>query len=80
MIRYGEGLLKKCHVGTYSRAAVFYDTHTSVATVINIKAKYDAKCCVPSVGSPRVFFKYFYVNTTTGEKSGEVLAQAKLSE
>ena len=25
------------------------------------------------------FFKYFYVNTATGEKSGDVLAQAKLS-
>ena len=35
---------------------------------------------VPSSGSPKVFFKYFYINTATGEKSGEVLAQAKLSE
>ena len=34
----------------------------------------------PSVGSPKVFFKYFYINNSTGEKSGEVLAQAKLSE
>ncbi len=31
-------------------------------------------------GSPKVFFMYFYVNTATGKKSGEVLAQAKLSE
>lgn len=30
-------------------------------------------------GSPKVFFKYFYVNTATGEKSGDVLAQAKLT-
>ena len=52
----------------------------SEATVIDIKAKYDAKCGAPSVGSPKVFFKYFYINTATGEKSGEVLAQAKLSE
>jgi len=47
---------------------------------IDFKAKYDAKCGAPSAGSPKVFFKYFYVNTATGEKSGEVLAQAKLSE
>ena len=40
----------------------------------------DAKCGAPSAGSPKVFFKYFYVNTATGEKSGEVLTQAKLSE
>ena len=24
---------------------------------------------------PKVFFKYFYVNTATGEKSGDVLVQ-----
>ena len=41
--------------------------------------KYDAKCGTPSAGSPKVFFKYFFVNTVTGEKSGDVLAQAKLT-
>ena len=30
-------------------------------------------------GSQKVFFKYFFVNTVTGEKSGDVLAQAKLT-
>ena len=52
---------------------------TPVTTAIDIKGK-DAKCGAPSAGSPKVFFKYFYLNTATGEKSGEVLAQAKLSE
>ena len=33
----------------------------------------------PSAGSPKVFFRYFFVNTATGEKSGDVLAQAKLT-
>ena len=64
----------------YSKAAAFDDPYTPVTTAIDIKAKYDAKCGTPSVGSPKVFFKYFYVNTATGEKSGDVLAQAKLSE
>ena len=50
-----------------------------VATAVDIKAKYDAKCGTPSSGSPKVFFKYFYVNTATGEKSGDVLAQGKLA-
>lgn len=64
----------------YSKASAFDDPYTPVTTAIDIKAKYDAKCGAPSAGSPKVFFKYFYVNTATGEKSGEVLAQAKLSE
>ena len=63
----------------YSKAAAFGDPLTPVTTAINIKSDYDAKCGAPSAGSPKVFFKYFYVNTATGEKSGEVLAQAKLS-
>ena len=63
----------------YSKTAAFDEPYTPVTTAIDIKAKYDAKCGAPSAGSPKVFFKYFYVNTVTGEKSGEVLAQAKLS-
>ncbi len=52
---------------------------TPVATAVDIKAKYNAKCGTPSAGSPKVFFKYFFVNTVTGEKSEDVLAQAKLT-
>ena len=63
----------------YSKAAAFADPYTPVATAIDIKSAYDSKCGAPSAGSPKVFFKYFYVNTATGEKSGDVLAQAKLS-
>ena len=63
----------------YSKAAAFDDPSTPVATAVDIKAKYDAKCGTPSAGSPKVFFKYFFVNTVTGEKSGDVLAQAKLT-
>ena len=63
----------------YSKAAAFDDPMTPVATAINIKAKYDAKCGTPNAGNPKVFFRYFYVNTATGEKSGDVFAQAKLA-
>ena len=42
------------------------------ATPIDIKAKYEAKFGTVSAGNPKVFFKYFFVNTTTGEKSGEM--------
>ena len=64
----------------YSKAAAFGNPLTPVTSAINIKSDYDAKCGAPSAGSPKVFFKYFYVNIATGEKFGEVLAQAKLSE
>ena len=49
----------------YSKAAAFDDPSTPVATAVDIKAKYDAKCGTPSAGSPKVFFKYFFVNTAT---------------
>lgn len=39
---------------------------------------YDNKYGAPSEGKPKVFVKYFYVNTATGEKSGDMLALAVL--
>ena len=63
----------------YSKAAAFADPYTPVATAIDIKSAYDAKCGAPSAGYPKVFFKYFYVNTATGEKSGEKMASVVLS-
>lgn len=64
----------------YGKASAFADPYTPVATAIDIKSAYDNKCGAPTAGNPKVFSKYFYVNTATGEKSGDVLVQAKLSE
>ncbi len=64
----------------YSKAAAFGDPLTPVTTAIDIKSDYDEKCGAPSAGYPKVFFRYFYVNTATGEKSGEKMASAVLSE
>jgi hypothetical protein len=63
----------------YSKAAAFDDPYTPATTAYDIKAKYEAKCGAPSTGAPKVFFKYFYINTATGEKSGDVLVEGKLS-
>ena len=63
----------------YSKAAAFDDPYTPVATAIDIKSAYESKCGAPNAGNPKVFFKYFYINTATGEKSGDVFAQAKLA-
>ena len=63
----------------YSKAAAFDDPYTPVDTAIALKSKYDAKYGAPSAGAPKVFMKYFYVNTATGEKSGEKQISAVLS-
>ena len=63
----------------YSKAAAFDAPCDPVATAIDIKEKYEAKYGTVSAGNPKVFFKYFYVNTATGEKSGEMLAVAKFA-
>lgn len=67
----GNGITK-----AYSKVAAFGDPLTPVATAIDIKSDYDNKCGAPSAGYPKVFFKNFFVNTATGEKSGEKMASA----
>lgn len=64
----------------YSKAAEFIAPQTPVTTAIALKTAYDNKYGAPSEGAPKVFVKYFYVNTATGEKSGEKLALATYSE
>lgn len=70
----GNGITK-----AYSKAAAFDAPCNVTDEDIDIKAKYDAKYGAPSAGAPKVFFKYFFVNTVTGEKSGEKMASAVLS-
>ena len=63
----------------YSKAAGFIDPFTPVTEQeVDLKAKYDEKYGAPSAGAPKVFLRYFFVNTATGEKSGEMLAAVKL--
>ena len=63
----------------YAKAASFGDPETPVTTAIDLKADYDAKNGAPSTSLPKVFVKWFYVNTATGEKSGEMMALATLA-
>lgn len=76
-----KGLREKDIVSEYDlqTAAAFASPYTPVTTAIDIKSAYDNKNGAPSAGAPKVFFKYFYVNTATGEKSGEKMASAVLS-
>ena len=63
----------------YSKAAAFTELQTPVTTAIDIKTDYDKKNGTPTGGNPKVFFRYFFVNTATGEKSADMYASAKLS-
>ncbi len=62
----------------YAKASAFTDPYAVTTSEIDLKAAYDGKCGAPSAGAPKVFMKYFFVNTQTGEKSGEMLASVKL--
>ena len=62
----------------YAKASAFADPYAITTSEIDLKGAYDAKCGAPSIGAPKVFMKYFFVNTQTGEKSGEMLASVKL--
>ena len=47
------------------------------AEAIDIRADYVAKYGAPSAAAPKIFFRYYYVNSSTGEKSGTMLAEVK---
>ncbi|PKP43159.1 MAG: hypothetical protein CVT93_00830 [Bacteroidetes bacterium HGW-Bacteroidetes-10] len=64
----------------YSKASVFSTPQTPVTTAIALKADYDLKYGAPNEASSKVFVKWFYVNTVTGERSGEMIALATLTE
>lgn len=63
----------------YSKASGIIAPFTPEAeTPVDLKAAYTAKCGYPSAAAPRVFVKYFLVNTVTGEKSGEMMQAVRL--
>lgn len=63
----------------YAKAAAIGSPITPVDTAIVLKTDYDAKYGAPSTATPKVFVKWFYVNTATGEKSGEMMGLATLA-
>ena len=62
----------------YSKTAVIGGPLAVEATEIDIKAAYETKNGAPTAAAPKVFMKYFLVNTKTGGKSGEMMAIARL--
>ena len=64
----------------YSKAVQIGGPLEAVTEEYDLKKDYDEKHGVPNAASPKVFIKYFLVNTVTGEKSGEMLVLATLQE
>ena len=66
-------------VGTVTgvgRGSTFCEPLVPTAGAVNLLQVYSAKFGMPNAGKPKVFLRYFYVNPTTGEKSGEQLINA----
>ena len=64
----------------YSKAVQIGGPLEAVTEEYDLKKDYDEKHGVPNAASPKVFIKYFFVNTVTGEKSGEMLVLATLQD
>ena len=59
----------------HSKAAQIKMVEEPTAVAIDIRADYVAKNGAPSAAAPKIFFRYYYVNSSTGEKSGVMLAE-----
>ena len=64
----------------YSKAVQIGGVLEAACEEYDIKRDYDEKHSSPNASSPKVFIKYFFVNTVTGEKSGEMMTMAVLQE
>ncbi len=60
----------------YSKAAQIKMVSSPSTSAVDIKSDYEAKNGVLGAGAPKVFFRYYFVNSATGEKSGVMLAEA----
>lgn len=63
----------------YDKAAGVGSPVSVVNTAISLKSDYEAKYGSVTQAAPKVFMKYFFVNTVTGEKSAERLVEARLA-
>ena len=64
----------------YGKAAQIGEPLAAASEIYDLKTDYDAKNGAPTAAAPKVFMKYFFVNTKTGEKSGDMLAVVSLDE
>ncbi len=63
----------------YSKATQIKLVEEPDATAIDIKSDFEAKNGAVTDAAPKVFLRYFFVNGDTGEKSGVMLAETRLT-
>ena len=64
----------------YSKAVQIGGVLEAVIEECDIKEDYDNKHGAPNAAAPKIFMKYFFVNTKTCEKSGDMLTMVRLDE
>lgn len=64
----------------YSKVVQIGGALETVTEEYDLKQDYDGKHGAPNASAPKVFIKYFFVNTQTGEKSGDMQTLATLQE
>ena len=63
----------------HAKASAIKMVEEPTAAAVDIRADYVAKNGAPSAAAPKIFFRYYYVNSVTGEKSGTMLAEVAWS-
>ena len=61
----------------HASAAAIKLVEEPTAAAVDIRVDYVAKNGAPNAAAPKIFFRYFFVNSSTGEKSQTMLAEAK---
>ena len=61
----------------HSKAVAIKMVASPSTSAVDIRSDYVAKHGAPSAAAPKIFFRYYLVNTATGEKSGTMLAECK---
>ena len=69
-----------CAGVSFPKAVQIAQPLEAVCEEYDIKEDLDNKHGAPNAAAPKVFMKYFFVNTKTGEKSGEMLTLVRLDE
>ena len=61
----------------HAKAAAIHQEEEPTATAIDIRAEYVAKNGAPGAAAPKIFFRYYLVDSSTGVKSQVMLAETK---
>jgi len=61
----------------HAKAAAIHQEEEPTAAAIDIRAEYVAKNGAPGAAAPKIFFRYYLVDSSTGVKSQVMLAETK---